>query len=316
MRPPFAVSGSRASKPNPARSACAAISRRPARASTRSRMPTRPMPRVTVSGLHVRCRRRAWQAPIPTRPRSRRDAGSSVISTSAACACLATLVEPFLHETIERDVGRLVEFPQLSIDRQAGTRPRASRRRHPSTQCSIAAGKAELVQAGRTQAPHDVAHDTSARDRPWRRCVAAASSAVTIAVRTAVAEAHGVDLDRVEALAEFVVQFPREAPPLLLLHCARPRARGRGSRRARRAVGPRRCVAMRARSALLADAPPRVPRQTARQEQQHAGQFVHLVALVRSRPCEHVLEDLESNAQQRKPQRCRRGASGDRVAPP
>ena len=116
-------------------------------------------------------------------------------------------------------------------------------------------------------------------------------------IEVALAQRDGIDLDRVQMLAELIVHFAREVASLVLLH-ADGREREVAILRQRVPQSLLDARATRDLGARFAHAPPRVPGERAREEQYDARQLVDLVALVRLRKREQSLGEFETNAQQ------------------
>ena len=202
--------------------------------------------------------------------------------------------QALLHDAEQRDVRR---FAEVALDH--GTGELEADRRHATAPSFDAVvdrrGEAQLVEPRRTQPPDDVVHDAldvvDDRDDALRRASDLGHSGVA-----GVAHRHRIDLDRVERLAELVVQLARELPSLLLQQAhvvAREPlvGRERGAqlllrREPRAELAPR-----------LAHAPPREPGERRSDEQQHAGQLVQMILLERPRQRQQHIAQVVARAQ-------------------
>jgi hypothetical protein len=188
----------------------------------------------------------------------------------------ADVVERFLHEPVDREVLLLAHRVDIGIDLEPGADVRMAG--VPALDDVLErGGQAELVEANRPEPAQHVAdgsvHVIRDVDDLARRSVD-----VGRAVGGPVAYRNGIDLDRVQMLAQLVVQLPRELLAFLFLH---EHVRERqpavlGERFGEPFLGRDALCQLRAGFPRPA---PGEPRQRNGEEQQSPGQLVELVAL-------------------------------------
>src|SRR6185437_7711301 len=199
--------------------------------------------------------------------------------------------QALLHQAIQRQAPHLVELLERRVYGQLERQPWQATAPLGNAMFERR-GQAQLVEAHRPQladqADHHGLHAIQSADD-----LRGGARQGRLERAAAVAHADGVDLHRVEVLAELVVQVARQRAPLGLLDfevLARQAAVG-GERTAQLLFGALPLAEFAARLAIAARCE---PRHTYRDHQQDGGQLVELKALEGLRPAQQRFADVES----------------------